>query len=342
MLCVARPGIRLIGATMQTWQTIFAAAVATVGATSLASADEKVSFGTNWLAQVEHGGFYQAVAEGIYAKEGLNVTIRMGGPQVNTAQLLLSGALDFAIVSSSFIPLNAIKQGAPYVAVAAMFQKDPQVLIAHESSGFKSIADMKGKPILISKDAWDGYWLFLKVAYGFTDTQGRPYTFNMAPFLSDKTLIQQGYVTSEPFLIKYAGGDPQSFLLADYGYPSYASIVMTSKKMVTEHPDVVQHFVDGSIKGWASFLHGDHAKALAIIKKDNPDYTDRTAVDSTAAMKKEGLVESGDALTAGIGAMTDARWKNFFETMVKAKVYPPDFDYKAAYTLQFVDKKVGM
>ena len=327
---------------MGSWKLIAAVLLAFAISATGAHANDKISFGTNWLAQVEHGGFYQGVAEGIYAKKGLDVTIHMGGPQVNTAQLLISGALDFAIVSSSFIPLNAIREGAPYVAVAAMFQKDPQVLIAHRSSGFTTLADMKGKPILISTDAWDGYWLFLKVAYGFTDSQGRPYTFSMAPFLHDKTLIQQGYVTSEPFLIKYAGGDPQSFLLADYGYPSYASIVMTSKRMVAEHPDTVQRFVDGSIMGWKSFLHGNHDKALALIKKDNPDYTDRTAADSTEAMKKYGLVESGDALALGIGAMTDARWKLFFDTMVKAKVYAPDFDYKQAYTLQFVDKKMGM
>jgi NitT/TauT family transport system substrate-binding protein len=327
---------------MRHWQTIWASALAITFAATGAHANDKVTLGTNWVAQVEHGGFYQGVAEGIYAKEGLDVSIHAGGPQVNIAQLLISGQLDFALVSSSFTAINFLKQGAPYVAVAAFFQKDPTVLIAHESAGFKSIADMKGKPILISTESWDTFWRYLKVTFGFSDDQGRPYTFSMAPFLADKTLIQQGYATSEPFLIKYAGSDPEPFLLADAGYPSYAAVIMTSKKMVAEHPDIVQHFVDGSIKGWASFLHGNHDKALALIKKDNPEYTDRTGTDSTAAMVKYGLVESGDALKLGIGAMTDARWKTFFDTMVKGQLYPPDLDYKSAYTLQFVDKKVGM
>jgi NitT/TauT family transport system substrate-binding protein len=307
-----------------------------------ARAADKISFGTNWLAQVEHGGFYQGVAEGLYAANGLDVSIKMGGPQINTAQLLIAGALDFAIVSNSFIPLNALKEGAPYVAVAGLFQKDPQVLIAHQAMGYKTLADLKGKPILISTDAWDSYWKFLKVKFAFTDDQGRSYTFNMAPFLADKTVIQQGYVTSEPLLIKAAGGDPETFLLADFGYTSYASVLMTSKKLVAEKPDLVQRFVDASIKGWYGFLHGNNDKAVAMIMKDNPDYTAKTAVDSTAALKAAGIIESGDALTLGIGAMTDARWKDFFDTMVEAKVYPANFNYKPAYTLQFVNKKVGM
>jgi len=324
------------------WMTAAACALSLALTAGPALAADKLSFGTNWLAQVEHGGFYQAVAEGLYAADGLDVSIKMGGPQINTAQLLIAGALDFAIVSNSFIPLNAVKEGAPYVAVAGIFQKDPQVLIAHQAMGYKTLADLKGKPILISTDAWDSYWKFLKVKFGFTDDQGRPYTFSMAPFLADKTVIQQGYVTSEPLLIKAAGGDPQTFLLADFGYTSYAAVLMTSKKLVTEKPELVQHFVNASIKGWYGFLHGNNDKAVAMIMKDNPDYTAKTAVDSTAALKAAGIVESGDTATLGIGAMTDARWKDFFDTMVQAKVYPADFDYKKAYTLQFINKKVGM
>lgn len=310
--------------------------------TGRAQAGDKVTFSTDWLAQAEHGGFYQAITDGIYKSYGLDVTLKMGGPQINTAQLLLAGAFDFAIVSNSFIPLNAIKQGAQYEAVAAFMQKDPQVLIAHKSMGYKSLSDLKGKPILLSSDAWDSYWRFLKVKFGYADSQGRPYTYNMAPFLADKNVIQQGYVTSEPPMIARAGGDPQVFLLADYGYTSYATVLMTSKKLVAEKPQLVQRFIDASIKGWYSYLYGNHAKALAMIKHDNPDYTDQNDKDSTDAMIKYGIIDSGDAKKLGIGAMTDARWKDFFDTMVQAKVYEPTLDYKQAYTLQFVDKGVGM
>jgi NitT/TauT family transport system substrate-binding protein len=323
------------------WAKAGALALGLALSTDFAMAKDKVTFGMSWLAQVEQGGFYQAIAEGIYDSYDLDVTLKTGGPQINTAQLLLAGALDFATVSESFIPINAIKEGANYTAIAAFFQKDPISLIAHRSMGYKSLADFKGKPILISTDAWDSYWKFLTAKYGFSDTQGRPYTYNMAPFFADKTLIQQGYATNEPFLLETGGSDPQVFLLADYGYNCYANVIMTSRKLIAEKPQLVQRFVDATIKGWYSFMHDNHDKALALIMKDNPDYTLPNAEFSTAAMKEHGLVESGDTATLGIGAMTDARWKDFFDAMVQANVYSSDLDYKQAYTLQFVNKGIG-
>jgi NitT/TauT family transport system substrate-binding protein len=324
------------------WRSVFAAVTLIAVAASGARADDKIVFGTNWLAQAEHGGYYEAAAEGLYKKAGIDVSIKMGGPQVNTAQLLITGALDFAMISNSFIPINMVKENIPYVAVAAIFQKDPQVLMAHKELGLKTLADIKGRPVAISTDAMDTYWKFLQIADGFTASQIRPYSFSVAPFLVDKSLIQQGYLTNEPFRAREGGVDPQIFLLADYGYTSYSELLMCSKKMVKERPDLVQRFVNASIVGYATFLHGKHDKALALIEKTNPDYTDKAASEAISAINSAGLIESGDAKTLGIGAMTDARWKNFFDTMVKAGVYPANLDYKAAYTLEFVDKKVGM
>lgn len=315
----------------------FAAASFAVGA----QANDKIVLGTNWLAQAEHGGYYQAKAEGYYDAAGLDVTIKMGGPQVNTAQLLIAGALDFAMISNSFIPINMVKENIPFVAVASMFQKDPQILMAHKELGLKTLADIKGRPVAISTDAVDTYWKFLKVAFGFTDDQIRPYSFSVAPFLVDKALIQQGYLTNEPFRVKEAGVTPDVFLLADYGYASYSELLMCSKKMVMEHPDLVRRFVDASIKGYATFMHGPHDKAVALIKKDNPDYTDKAAAEAVEAMNGSGLLQSGSAMTLGIGSMTDERWKEFFDSMVKAGVYSPSLDYKSSYTLQFVNQKVG-
>ncbi len=307
-----------------------------------ASAMDKIVFGLNWFPQAEHGGFYQAVAEGIYKSYGLDVTIKPGGAQVNTAQLLAAGAYDFAIVSNNLIPMNMVREGIPFVAVAAVFQKDPQCLMAHAEMGFKTLADLNGHPIQIGTDAWDSYWKFLKVKYGFVDSQARPYTFNVAPFLADKTVIQQEYVTNYRGHVKGTGVNPQIFLLADYGYSTYATIIMTSKKMVRERPDLVQRFVDASIKGWYGFLHGDNSKAVAMIIKDNPDYTKEWAASVVNVINERGLSVSGDAQTMGLGAMTDTRWKDFFDIMVKTGAYKSDLDYKSAYTLQFVDKKVGM
>jgi NitT/TauT family transport system substrate-binding protein len=307
-----------------------------------ASTVDKLTFGTNWKAQAEHGGYYQAVAAGIYKKYNLDVTIRMGGAQINHPQLLASGVIDFNMGSNSFSALNYVKNAIPMVTVGSIFQKDPQVLIAHAGQGNDTLAALKGKPIMISPPARAGYWQFLKVKFGYSDEQIRTYTFNMAPFLADKTAIQQGYLTSEPYKLQKAGANIVVMLLADGGYSSYSNTIETSWKLVNEKPDVVQRFVNATIEGWYGYLYGDPGPANALIKKENPDMNDDQITYSIGAMKKNGLVESLDAEKLGIGAMSDARWKDFLTVMVEAGVYTPDLDLKRAYTLQFVNKKFGM
>jgi NitT/TauT family transport system substrate-binding protein len=306
-----------------------------------AKAADQVTFGTDWKAEAEHGGYYQAIATGIYQKHDLAVTLRQGGPQVNHAQLLAAGRLDFNEAPNSFVSLNYVKENIPMVALAALFQKDPSVLIAHAGVGNDSLAALKGKPIMISTDTRAGWWLFLKAKFGYSDDQIRPYTFNVAPFLVDKNAVQQGYLTSEPFLVEKQHVEPKVFLLADAGYSSYGSLIQTSRKLVEEKPDLVQRFVDASIEGWYSYLYGDPSPANALIKQDNPEMTDDVLAYARAKIKEHGIVDSGDAETSGIGAMTDARWRDFFNVMAGQGLYPKGLDYKRAYTAQFVNKRVG-
>jgi NitT/TauT family transport system substrate-binding protein len=303
---------------------------------------QTVNFGTDWKAEAEHGGFYQAIATGIYKRHGLDVHLRPGGPQVNHAQLLAAGALDFNIASNSFVPLNYVQQNVPMVAVAAIFQKDPSVLIAHPGQGEDSLAALKGKPIMIGSDTRVTSWQFLKQKFGYTDAQIRPYAFSVAPFLADPHAIQQGYLTSEPFTIAKAGVNPVVMLLADAGYTSYGALIETSQKLVHDNPDLVQRFVNASIEGWYSYLYGDPGPANALIKRDNPEMTDELLASARDKMKEYGIIDSGDAKKDGIGAMAEERWRDFFDTMVKAGVYPADLDFRRAFTLQFVNRKVGM
>ncbi|HLY47354.1 MAG TPA: ABC transporter substrate-binding protein [Stellaceae bacterium] len=326
-------------------RTFLAAAImlgAACGLRQPASAADTVNFGTDWKAEAEHGGYYQALATGIYQRYGLDVKLKPGGPQVNHAQLLAAGVLDFNIASNSFAVLNYVQQQIPMVAVAAIFQKDPSVLIAHPGQGDDSLAALKGKPIMISSDTRVTSWLFLKQKFGYTDDQIRPYAFSAAPFLADATAIQQGYLTSEPFTIEHAGVKPVVLLLADAGYSSYGGLIETSQKLAHDKPDLVRRFVNASIEGWYSYLFGDPAPGDALIKRDNSEMTDALLAYGRDKMKEYGIIASGDAAQRGIGAMSEARWRDFFETMAKAKLYPADMDFRRAFTLQFVNQKVGM
>jgi len=298
-----------------------------------------IKFATDWHAQAEQGGFYEALATGEYKKRGLDVTIIQGGPAVNVPQLLATGAIDMGIGSNSFIVLNLAAANAPAKAVMASMQSDPQVLIAHPDAGIHTMADIKGHPVLLADASITGFWAWLKAKYGFTDDQVRKYDFSPAPFLADKTAVQEGYLTSEPYTIeKTTGMKPAVFLLADYGYPGYAAMVVASNKLIASNPAAVKAFVDGTAAGWKAYLYGDPKPADTIILKDNPEMSQDLLDQARAKMRDKGIVLSGDAKTQGIGAMTDARWAQFFD-MASSQLpndYPKSLDYRNAYTLQFL------
>ena len=308
-----------------------------IGAGSSAQALEPVSFATDWKAQAEQGGFYQAKALGLYEKAGLDVTIRGGGPGVNIPQLLGAGAIDFGMGSNSFIPLNMVRAGVPATAVMAAFQKDPQVLITHPREDIKSLADMKGKPVMIADASVNAFWVWLKARYGFSDRQIRKYTFNLAPFLVNEQAIQQGYVTSEPYTIAEQGGiEPQVFLLSDFGYPSYAAMVMAQNKLIEDRPEIVQAFVNASIEGWRSYIFGDPAPGNALILQANPDMTQDILDQASDQMRARAMLVPEDGTAENIGAMNEARWQAFFTIMSDNGVYPRELNWRAAFTTRFI------
>lgn len=311
--------------------------------TGPANAAEDIVFGTNWKAEAEHGGFYQALAEGIYERHGLNVTIRQGGPQVNHAALVAAGKLDFYMGGNLFGQFNFTQNGVPVTTVAAFFQKEPQVLLVHPDAGIETFEDLEGKTLLLGNDGRLTFFLWMQSEFGLTEEQIKPYTFNPAPFIADPNSAQQGYITSEPFAVEQeAGWKPGLLVMADAGYDTYSTTIVAQNGLIDEKPEVVQAFIDASIEGWVSYLYGDPSPGNELIKADNPDMTDEQIAFSIATMKEHGIVDSGDSLEMGIGAMTDARWKSFFDKSVSWGVYPADLDYAAGYTLEFVNKAVGV
>jgi len=309
-----------------------------------AAALDKVSYGTNWLAQAEHGGFYQALVDGTYEKYGLDVTIVQGGPQGANRSLLIGGKIDFYMggVTSA---IDAVKQGIPTITLASIFQKDPQVILAHPDQGFETFADLaKASKLILGKDGFITFFGWMKANFeGFKDEQYEPYTFNPAPFLADPKSAQQGYLTSEPYEIeKQAGFAPKVFLLADQGFDPYSTTIEAMKPFVDANPDVAKRFVEASIIGWYNYLYGDNTAANEAIKKDNPEMTDGQLAYGLAKLKEYGIVVSSDAETKGIGCMTDARWQSFYDKMVAINLFEAGIDIKQAYTTEYVCQGVGM
>jgi NitT/TauT family transport system substrate-binding protein len=315
----------------------------TAGAASAADRLDKVTFGTNWVAEGEHGGFFQAVADGTYKSYGLDVTVVPGGPNVNNRILLIAGKLDFVMTANTLQSFDAVANNVPVVAVAAMFQKDPQVFLTHPQAKVAKLDDLKPLTLFVSKEGISSYFQWLKSDYGFNEAKVKPYTFNAQPFLADPGSAMQGYVTSEPYAVeKQAGFKPSVILLADHGFNAYSTLIETRRDTVEKKQDLVQRFVDASIIGWYNYIYGDAQPGNALIRQLNPDMTDELLAYSIAKMKDYGIVDSGDSLKDGIGAMNEERIADFYNKMSRAGVIRRDIDWRKASTLQFVNKGVGL
>lgn len=332
---------------MQTFRTAAGVAglcvfLSAMAAGTPASALDKIRYGLSWVPQGEHCGVYQARETGIYEAAGLEVEIVPGGPGKNVSLLVAGGKLDFGM-GDSFTTMNMVKGDIDGATIAAMFQKNPQTLVAHPGQGNEKLEDLKGKTIMVANFSRNTFWQFLRAKYGFEDSQLAAYTYNAAPFLADKSAVQQGYVTEDAFFLgKELGAEPKIFLLADYGYSAYATTIFGMRPYFEENRDLAQRFVDATIKGFDSCMTGDPTPAKEAIMADNPEHSAELFDFKLAQMKAYDLVTGGDAATMGIGAMTDARWKAFFETMASVGIYPADMDYTQAFDLSFVNKKVGM
>jgi NitT/TauT family transport system substrate-binding protein len=322
----------------------FCLLIAMLVSASAAQAQDKITFATNWKAQAAHGGFYQAVADGTYKKHGLDVTLLQGGPQVNNRPLLPAGRIDFLMTGNLLHSFDNVKNNVPTVVVAAMFQKDPQALIAHPGQGFEKFDALKNSPLaLIAKDGQFSWWQWLKAVHGFKDEALKPYNYNLGPFLANNKSIQQGYSVAEPIYVQNQGKfKPVVHLLADHGFSTYSTVIEARTDTVKTKPELVQRFVDASIIGWVNYLYGNRSAANAMMMKDNPEMTAAEIEASVALMKQQGIVDSGEAQTNGVGAMSAARIKDFYEQMVKAGLYKAgEVDLSKVATLQFVNKKVG-
>jgi len=321
------------------WGTALAALA--VGQAATGQELTEVTFGTNWVAQAEHGGFYQSVADGTYAECGLDVTIMPGGPQVNNQALLLAGRIDF-YMGGHLDAYFAIEQGLPLVNVMASFQKDPQVILTHPGR-VSSFEDLASSDItMIVQDA-SIFYEWMKAAFGFTDAQRQPYTFNSAPFIVNGDAGQQGYLSSEPYFVeKETGWKPDVYLIADAGYGAYSTTIQTVRDTVADKPEVVKCFVEGSILGWYNYMYGDNSAADAMILSDNPDMTQEAIDYAIAVMTENGIVDSGDTLELGIGAMTEERMASFYEQMVKSGVITEGLDISVAYDLSYINQGLGL
>jgi len=305
---------------------------------SAAADDAVITFVTDWKAQAEHGGFYQALAKGYYRKRGLSVRIRPGGPQTDNPRLMAAGAIDIALASNNFQPLNLIAAGADVKVVMTTFQKDPQVLMVHPEVKAEGFKDLGGKPIFLADSALATFWPWLKAKFGYEDHQIRKYAYSLAPWLVNKGTVQEGYLSSEPYSAEKAGVKPKVFLFADEGYLGYAGMVMVRGKFLKTNKATVLAFVEASLEGWNDYLWGDPTPGNALILKDNPEMTEDLIAFALQAMRRHEMLGPKPML----GIMTEKRWLDFYTEMSALELLPKGLDPSDAFTLEFLPQTAEM
>ena len=301
-------------------------------------ANDKIIFATNWVAQPEHGGFYQALVDDEYSKCGLDVEIIQGGPNSNNRAKLITKKIDLYMGGNLIQLINARSENIPIKMVASFFQKDPQIIISHPEGNLKNWESVKdADPIFISDLGLVTFYKWMEKEYGFESSKRRPYLFNPSPFLANVNSAQQGYLTSEPYVIKRELGiEPNIFLLAEHGFDTYATTIEALDDTITNRQGDIQCFIDASKIGWKKYLYGDSSKANELIKKENPDMTDEKMNYSINKLKQYGIVDSGDALKNGIGYFSPKRIQAFYTKMLEYDVVKELENIDDIFTQKFI------
>lgn len=251
----------------------------------------KITVQLDWVAEPEHGGFYQAQAKGYFREEGLDVTLIPGGPGAHVMPSVATGKADIGQADSTNTLLQQA-EGLPVVQFAAVFQDDPSGILVHADSSVRRFEDLQGKT-LIARPEW-AFLKFLQKKYNLTFTI-TPQNFSVAAFLGNKEALQQGYFIAEPYHIVQAGGKQPRFLSTwDAGFRAYA-VLVTNRKFARENPERLRAFLRAYIRGWRDYLEGDPAPAHAEMKKANPTNTDAFMTFSRKMILDEKLVTGRDA-----------------------------------------------
>jgi NitT/TauT family transport system substrate-binding protein len=269
----------------------------------------------NWIPDAQHGGFYAAQVLGYFADEGLDVRILPGGPGTAAIPKLTMGRCDFAVGNADQV-LLAREQGADVVAVFAAMQDSPRCIMVHESSGIKSLDQIKDLTLALGEGKV--FAEYLRANVPLENVRIVSYNGAVAKFLIDKNFAQQGYVFSEPLVARARGGDPRVLMMSGIGFNPYSSVLMTRRELL-DHPqqlDKVQRFVRAVRRGWRSYLD-DPAEVNEAILKDNPDMDIDILAESTAAIRPLCLTENSE-----LGAMRLDRWSTLRSQLIDLRLLP--------------------
>lgn len=293
----------------------------------------KVRFQTDWFPQPEHGGYYQALAKGYYAAEGLDVEILPGGPNAQVMSSVAVGRADLGMTNGDDV-IAAVAGGVPIRMVGAEMQRDPQGVLFHQENPLHSLKDLEGKTLMAGAGS---RWIQVVQKKLGVKFNLLPLVGDLARFMNDKTFVQQCFVTNEPFFARARGANVGALLIASDSYEPYR-VMFTSRKFLAEHPDIVAKFVRASVKGWNDYLTGDPAPANAILAAKRSDLSPEFMAYSIKAMNDYKLVAGDPAKGEATGRLTAARLQKQIDILREVGVLDQPVKVEDVATFEFIPK----
>jgi len=290
----------------------------------------KVLLQLNWFPDAQHGGFYAAQVHGIFAAEGLDVTIVSGGPNVPVIQSVASRRVTFAIGNADQVLIGR-EQGADVVAVFAAMQDSPRCILVREDSGIESFADLNN--ITLSLGSGKSFAKYLQSQLPLSHVRIVPYSGNIAALLKNKNYAQQGYVFSEPLVARRQGVRVRSLMVSDLGFNPYTSLLLTHAALISEEPALVEKMVRAVRQGWQRYLETPD-ETNREIHRQNPEIDLESLRFGTQAIRSLCLPTSMP--TGDLGVMAADRWQTLARQLADLKLIGTSLDPQAAFTNRFL------
>lgn len=292
-----------------------------------------VRFQTDWFPEPEHGGYYQALAQGYYAGEGLDVEILPGGPNSGSLTAVATGRADLGMGNGNDV-ITAIARGVPVRIVAAEMQHDAQGILFHEEHPIRTVHDLDGRIIMAGPAS---VWVqLIQQRYGIKFSL-HPLAGDLARFMNDRTFLQQCFVTNEPYFARQRGARADAVLVSSLcpDYDPYR-VIYAGRSFLAQHPEVVGHFVRASIRGWTDYLTGDPAPAHAMLGRLRPDLPAGFMASSIKAMRDHRLVLGDPARGERMGLLTRERLQRQIALLREMGVLDKSVTVDDVATLEFI------
>ena len=290
-----------------------------------------VQLALNWFPEAEHGGFYAAQLQGRFRRRGVAVEILGGGPDAPVIQRVASGQVAFGVTNADGV-LNARAAGADIVATMAPYQINPRCIVVHEDSGIESIDQIANITMALSQRPAFSHYLRWK--YDFAGVTIVPYHGSVTPLITNPDYALQGYLFSEPVLARRRGARVRALLVAATGFNPYASLLVTTRKIIEDHPDLVRHVTEAAVEGWLHYLESPET-TNKHINQLNPELD--VEILQEGARQSRPLVLDETARAHGLGHMTRARWELLSTQMIDCGILERGgLELGAAYTTDFL------